>query len=166
MNLYQRSVTLLHTYNLLNSSNTRACSNRFVHVTLVSSTHNNGQKLQENVKSDTRKLLKRYGTTIYCSPHQLWTCRHQYRHLSRCFTASCGSRRLSAVCIPLLAHNVMSSHKNINAPKLDYCDSLWWTGRKRRAGASEALTCCAVTLIPSNSNDTASATGTGSAEAS
>ena len=51
----------VHTYNtyiLLNSSNKRACSNTFVHVTLVSSTHNNGQKLQENVKSDTRKLLK------------------------------------------------------------------------------------------------------------
>ena len=47
------------TYNLLNSSNKRACSNTFVHVTLVSSTHNNGQKLKENVKSDTRKLLKR-----------------------------------------------------------------------------------------------------------
>ena len=43
-------------YNLLNGSNKRACSNRFVHVTLVSS--DNGQKLQENVKSDTRKLLK------------------------------------------------------------------------------------------------------------
>ena len=41
----------IRTYNLLNSSNKRACSNTFVHVTLVSSTHNNGQKLQENVKS-------------------------------------------------------------------------------------------------------------------
>ena len=43
-----------------------------------------------------------------------------------------------------------------------------FTGRKRRAGASigavYAITCCAVALIPSNSNDTASATG--SAEAS
>ena len=49
----------LNTYNLLNSSNKRACSNRFVNVT-VSSTYNNGQKLQENVKRDrpTRKLLK------------------------------------------------------------------------------------------------------------
>ena len=52
------------TYNLLNSSNKRACSNTFVHVTLVSSTHNNGQKLKENVKSDTRKLLKRLEKTI------------------------------------------------------------------------------------------------------
>ena len=40
----------------------------------------------------------------YCSPHQLWTCRHQYRRLSRCFAASCGGRRSSAVVIPLLAH--------------------------------------------------------------
>ena len=48
----------IHTYNLLNISNKRACSNTFVTVTLVSSTHNNGQKLQKNVKSDTRKLLK------------------------------------------------------------------------------------------------------------
>ena len=47
------------TYNVLNSSNKRACSNTFVHVTLVSSTQNSGQKLQESVKSDTRKLLKR-----------------------------------------------------------------------------------------------------------
>jgi len=31
-----------------------------VNVTLVSSTHNNGQKLQENVKSDIRKLLKHF----------------------------------------------------------------------------------------------------------
>jgi len=50
--------TVYLTYNLLNSSNKRACSNTFVHVTLVSSTHNNEQKLQENVKSDTRKLIK------------------------------------------------------------------------------------------------------------
>ena len=56
--LSQRGRAMLHTYNLLNSSNKRACSNTFVHVTQVSSTHNNGQKLQENVKSDTRKLLK------------------------------------------------------------------------------------------------------------
>jgi len=40
----------------LNSSNKRACI--FVNVTLVSSTHNNGQKLKENVKRDTRKVPK------------------------------------------------------------------------------------------------------------
>jgi len=51
-------IHIIHTYNLLNSSNKRACSNTFVNVTLVSSTHNNGQKLKENVKRDTRKLLK------------------------------------------------------------------------------------------------------------
>ena len=75
----------------------------------------------------------------YCSLHQLRNakCRHQCRRLSRCFTASCGGRRASAVCIPLLVH--LSCHKNINVPKLDYHDSLRWTGRKRRAGASEAL---------------------------
>jgi len=44
-------------YSLLNSSNKRAC-NRFVNVTLVSSTHIKGKKLKENVKRDTRKLLK------------------------------------------------------------------------------------------------------------
>jgi len=45
-------------YCLLNSSNKRACSNIFVNVTLVSRTHINGQKLKENVKRHTRKLLK------------------------------------------------------------------------------------------------------------
>ena len=50
------TIQYIHTYNLLNSSNKHACSN--VHVTLVSSSHNNGQKLQENVKHDTRKFLK------------------------------------------------------------------------------------------------------------
>jgi len=54
---YTHSVTS-HTYVLLNSSNKRACSN-ILNVTLVSSTHNNGQKLQENVKSDARKSLLR-----------------------------------------------------------------------------------------------------------
>jgi len=57
------------------------------------------------------------------------TCRHQYHCLSRCCTASCGGRRASTVCIQLLAH--MSSHKNINAPGLDYHDSLWRTASKR-----------------------------------
>ena len=49
-------------YNLLNSSNKRACSNRFVNVTIVSSklvvSNNSGQKLKENVKRDKRKLVK------------------------------------------------------------------------------------------------------------
>ena len=54
---YTHSVTS-HTYVLLNSSNKRACSNIFVNVTLVSRTHINGQKLKENVKRHTRKLLK------------------------------------------------------------------------------------------------------------
>jgi len=58
--LFSRTRLRTVTYNLLNSSNKRACSNTFVHVTLVSSTHNNGQKLQENFKSDTRKLLKHF----------------------------------------------------------------------------------------------------------
>ena len=44
-------------YNLLNSSNKRACSNRFVNVTIVSIVSNNsGQKLKEKVKRDKRKL--------------------------------------------------------------------------------------------------------------
>jgi len=47
--LFSGIVPLDITYNLLNSSNKRACSNTFLHVTLVGSTHNNGQKLQENV---------------------------------------------------------------------------------------------------------------------
>jgi len=41
----------------LNSSNKRACSNRFVNVTIVVS-NNSGQKLIENVKRDKRKLVK------------------------------------------------------------------------------------------------------------
>jgi len=44
-------------YNLLNSSNKRACSNRFVNVTIVVS-NNSGQKIIENVKRDKRKLVK------------------------------------------------------------------------------------------------------------
>jgi len=42
----------LHTY----SSNKRACSNRFVNVSVVR--NNNGQKLKEKVKREKRKLIK------------------------------------------------------------------------------------------------------------
>jgi len=72
---------------------------------------------------------------------------------------------------PLLSHFLLtpvtvSSHKNINAPKLKF-DELVVKGEQahqRFRGTDRAITCCAVTLIPSNSNDTASATD--SAEAS
>jgi len=72
---------------------------------------------------------------------------------------------------PFLSHFSLTCPLiGISAPKLGYHDSLWWTGRKRPAGASEALslvwgviTRCAVTLIPSNSNDTSSAAGSAKA---
>ena len=61
MRLYGAHVFTIQ-YNLLNSSNKRACSNRFVNVTIVSSklvvSNNSGQKLKENVKRDKRKLVK------------------------------------------------------------------------------------------------------------
>ena len=65
---------------------------------------------------------------------------------------------------PLLSHFLLtpvtvSSHKNINAPKLKF-DELVVKGEQshqRFRGTDRAITCCAVTLIPSNSNDTASA---------
>ena len=51
-------------------------------------------------------LYKRGGTTIYCSPHQLFYSKLRQQ--------------------PFVSHFSlhMSSHKNINAPKLDYHDSL------------------------------------------
>jgi len=50
-------------YNIIQfieSSNKRACRNRFVNVTVVSRlvSNNNAQKLKANVKCDKRKLLK------------------------------------------------------------------------------------------------------------
>jgi len=62
----------------------------------------------------------------------------------------------------------VSSHKYINAPKFDYTaivfDELVVKGEQAHQRTDRAIACCAVTLIPLNSNDTASATG--SAEAS
>jgi len=67
-------------YSLLNSSNKRAC-NRFVNVTLVSSTHIKGKKLKENVKRDTRKLLKRLKKKQFKNEKKTTHAKQEHTHV-------------------------------------------------------------------------------------
>jgi len=92
----------------------------------------------------------------------VWKIRHQYRRLSRCFTTSCGGR-LTVCHQPFVSFPLIEISTRQNLTTTIVFDKVVVKGEPAAVTESlNSITRCAVTLIPSNSNDTAY-TATGSA---